>query len=63
MTWQKIETAPKDLALTLILGWNKEKGVRETRWTYNGFETGWILSGWSVWYPTHWMPLPDPPTD
>lgn len=62
--WQGIETAPRDGRDCLV-------------WTYGACEAGPMLhiasygesGGWSGWtsvdgfptYPSHWMPLPDPP--
>ncbi|WP_428978277.1 DUF551 domain-containing protein [Oricola thermophila] len=58
--WRLIETAPKDALLLLacefmpndwrikIGGWREDVG-------------GWQIFGAS-WEPTHWMPLPAPPT-
>ena len=70
-----IENAPRDG--THILGWSAEYGARET-WsnTYEagspGFAEGradrwWVweepIHNWaSRWNPTHWMPLPAPPS-
>jgi hypothetical protein len=50
-TWQPIETAPKDTAVLLWLGWMFEIGH---------FNTG--LGRWAANWATHWMPLPSPPT-
>ena len=58
MEWQPIETAPKDGRL--ILAWE------EPEITYR--LTFWGNSEWRYYpfgvecSPTHWMPLPDPPT-
>lgn len=66
MTWQPIETAPKDgtgillyrryegkfLHLVDVGEWQKEnEGGPRWAWRY------------STWEPTHWMPLPDPPKE
>lgn len=64
--WQPIETAPKDG--TEILGW-----VYGERWAVCKYHKnsmfkveGFATYGWDDGYewadPTHWMPLPDPPT-
>lgn len=64
--WQPIETAPKDGSK--IWAFNYEQGVME--WTEGD---GWALWIWSdellrdvdpdPEQPTHWMPLPAPPTN
>lgn len=62
--WQPIETAPKDGTMVLI--WRKlEKGIG------GDFPAHAAVDEWrgNSWYrtrpgqqPTHWMPLPSPPT-
>jgi hypothetical protein len=66
--WRPIETAPKDG--THILMWRPSKAgavVKEAWWqTDSPFGPGWGGHGWmySTWLqPTHWMPLPPPPSD
>lgn len=63
--WQPIETAPRDAFLLLL--YNEQEGVcagywdiceRPPRWIQ--VETQGITSAYMN--PTHWMPLPDPPT-
>lgn len=61
MSWQPIETAPKDG--TVVIGYDPS-GAYATR---SGFEfMRWLDGQWCDpethrMYPTHWMPLPDPP--
>jgi hypothetical protein len=51
MTWQPIETAPKDGTSIIVSGGTVE----------------WLVDGWFShcaqrylqWQPTHWMPLPE----
>lgn len=64
--WQPIETAPKDECRSILVHF-PEIGAWRVFW----FDGIWCLSdnrneprplrGWSV-QPTHWMPLPAPPT-
>lgn len=58
MTWQPIETAPKDGEYILI---GMHFGHRF--YVQSSF---WIASEWAGWdyrKPTHWMPLPEPPEE
>ena len=63
MGWQPIETAPKDGRNVLLFC------PRAQDYGYNGIRLTWRKDGcWqgannSLWPPTHWMPLPEPPTD
>jgi len=74
MEWQPIETAPKDG--TSFLGWDG-KYVTEMIWASHEDDdghVGWCCAGFSyggVLYdlhytplgePTHWKPLPEPPS-
>lgn len=61
MDWQPIETAPKDG--TRVLGC--DGSCVEVIFFIKG--RGWFnqsaeISLWNVFPPTHWMPLPQPPT-
>lgn len=61
--WQPIETAPKDGDTeVLIYG---ALGTIKVAW-YSGGEWKWeydndMTYGSTVYRPTHWMPLPEPP--
>ena len=70
--WQTIETAPKDG--THVIGWFPEFGkagkARQTAPSYaenvywNGVEWSWVQDGDTpIHQPTHWMPLPAPPSE
>ena len=75
MGWQPIETAPKDGTFVLLYGirshWQGprangprprklgEPSVRQGHWSSGLWQTG-DLSRWEA--PTHWMPLPEPPS-
>lgn len=73
MNWQPIETAPKDGRTILLCGgftsgfasgFNDTPAVRTGYW-YNGKRVqAWYdtVLGRCPLQPTHWMPLPDPPT-
>lgn len=66
--WQPIETAPHDNAAKLV--WCPERqNTYIAVWQigiYEDFEPGWGHFGtsgeWLRETPTHWMPLPEPPT-
>lgn len=61
--WQPIETAPKDG--TKVLGYCDAYGnVVVMEWfVYHGCRAVWeTVDGESEVEPTHWMPLPNPPT-
>lgn len=59
--WQPIETAPKDGSP--ILGYAK-KEYTTIEWSIGGYWTLCICGEHASdgeWWPTHWMPLPQPP--
>lgn len=65
MTWQPIETAPKDETPILawgpcwpwpeIISWEPEQKL----WQEGYIGGDYADAGWE---PTHWMPLPDAPS-
>ena len=65
--WQPIETAPKDA--TEILVWADGRGCAVVTWMVEGYagptwqltHTGSYAEDSEVYWPTHWMPLPEPP--
>jgi len=64
--WQPIETAPKDG--TKILGTDHDDVfemifIRHFEVSTQEFTNGWTddYEHLSEFYPTHWMPLPEPP--
>ena len=63
MTWQPIETAPKDGTEILVYGsWyphGKWKGMTLASWLPN--EEMWTFDGDLMHDVTHWMPLPEAP--
>jgi len=66
MKWQPIETAPKD-GTPILVGPTKRMGICVA--SYDKDDDGlhrWLvdsLHGQSnIYTPTHWMPLPEPPT-
>lgn len=66
MDWQPIETAPKDGTeiLAAWLGYGGRWYRRVMRFTKSGY---WNLlaggAGGTGARPTHWMPLPPPPSE
>ncbi len=60
--WQTIETAPKDG--TVILGFvPHDCGGYILSLCYTGYERWSGTVDFNDFYPTHWMPLPNPPED
>lgn len=67
MTWQPIDTAPKDGTSILtyphysVIHWSNEGDVLTA--TGNGWASTWCddLDAFSTCDPTHWMPLPASP--
>lgn len=59
--WQPIETAPKDGAWILAY-WPTMPISTYPRVVF--WDDGWICADRDMgeYYPTHWMPLPAPPT-
>lgn len=62
MSWQPIETAPKDFTPILVFipgTWELPHMIHVAFWKKDGFrlqdEDHFIVE------PTHWMPLPEPP--
>ena len=68
MKWQPIETAPKDGTDILAFRPRPKRsstvhGIISVRWSW--LSDKWV-SNWAnkdVGQITHWMPLPEPPTD
>ena len=63
MNWQQIATAPKDG--TRILGWSQDDDQAIIQWSCKRWDVvhDWESYAWSDYYPTHWMPLPEPPKE
>lgn len=69
MSWQPIETAPKDGTHVLVRGTQKtwtctRIACRHERpsWSGPGVHVSWLtVPGDWQFTPTHWMPLPPPP--
>jgi hypothetical protein len=60
-SWRPIETAPKDGREVLIfVGGYYIGGVVVAEWREG---SGWSDWDADLWNPTHWMPLPAPPTE
>jgi hypothetical protein len=68
--WRPIETAPKDetpilaycpndLPTVYVIMWNSYMDTYRKKLYENWVEAGG--EQYEVFYPTHWMPLPEPP--
>lgn len=65
MNWQPIETAPKNGTKILVAWINQWKTGPHIEVCETGEEGGWFYSydgDQPQSDPTHWMPLPEPPT-
>lgn len=67
MEWQPIETAPKDGTRVLVAEEDDNESIGVAYW-FCGSEdqdAGWYSSACvddvTMFYPTHWIPLPQPP--
>lgn len=66
MEWLPIDTAPKDGTEILIFEpkhYNNDDAIYVVIYTRKG---KWVESQgelYHTFYPTHWMPLPDPPKE
>jgi Protein of unknown function (DUF551) len=65
MTWQKIETLPKDGQRVLLWSGGTGKWPITGRWCEGGFSrTGWLgMDAPMLGVPSHWMPLPPAPPE
>lgn len=57
--WQPIETAPKDG--TLILGVDAHSRIFVMEWENSSWLSDSCRDFGGFEYPSHWMPLPEPP--
>lgn len=61
--WQPIETAPKDGVVFLVFSYHDQGGYQYTATTTTDGEIICMMSmEVMVDKPTHWQPLPNPPT-
>jgi hypothetical protein len=61
--WEPIDTAPKD-AEVLVFGIEGYPGPPDRIWIASWSIDKWVEPGdGRTIYPTHWMPLPNPPSD
>lgn len=58
--WQPIETAPKGGYIVVAVPWGSKWSFHQVHNEYDD----WIdVSSDKIVSPTHWMPLPNPPTE
>lgn len=64
MSWQPIETAPKDGTRFLVCREPGDSDLEIVEWATHRPEGGWYNGDWTYELDsfTHWMPLPDPPS-
>lgn len=61
--WQPIETAPKDGTKVLIYHIRDKWMICAGHWPCNSYWSESYASNIKLNNPTHWMPLPEPPSD
>lgn len=69
--WQPIETSPEDIVILLYCPDGRSSGIftgirgpgREPQFESNSFIACCDWSGAQSLEPTHWMPIPEPPTE
>jgi hypothetical protein len=70
MTWQPINTAPKNGTLVLLYSPDAGyPGITMARWLSFDYPSDYVFDGWyDIWGngvidvdPTHWVPLLEPP--
>ena len=59
--WNLIATAPRD-GVEIITFWWEGTWPCMSIAHWDGIQSGWYDGEWDI-YPTHWMPLPEPPPD
>lgn len=59
--WQLVETAPKDGKRVLGVEGAEITIMRFRQINYRRIQGWWNVFSGQLIYPTHWMPLPDPP--
>lgn len=63
MKWMPIESAPKDGGVILVAEYGDVKMAEWSR-TFSYWLGPYDASGDpEVMYPTHWMPIPEPPSE
>jgi hypothetical protein len=58
MSWQPIETAPKDGTSLLVYS---DERIIAAFWSVPADDWAEVVHGYTFYPPTHWMPLPEPP--
>lgn len=59
--WNLIQIAPKD-GFEIIAFWYEGHWPCMAIAHWDPMQSGWYDGEWDI-YPTHWMPLPEPPPD
>lgn len=62
MEWQPIETAPNDTEIVATDGSYIFCGIFKQFMGRNGVRFHYLDQSKDYWFPTHWMPMPPPPS-